>query len=193
MRYVQQLWEQPTILEYLRGRGLNDETIAEAQLGYVGVPERGHERMFHSIHIPYFDAAGRPRGAGRFRHLRSEMTRKYDQVHGDKVHMYGVELTTKPRVYLTEGEFDALILRQMGFHAVGIPGAKTFQRQWKWLFRDCDLVVVVMDPDEAGDKAKNKIMGQLSTVTDVREVDLPAGKDITDCFLADEAQLRSLL
>lgn len=190
--YVDQLWENADAFSWLVRRGLTEDTIAERKLGFVGSPIAGHERFRGAIYIPYFDARGGDRSP-RFRHLRPGMNRKYDTEREARLHVYGVELTREPTVYLTEGEFDAMILGQLGFPAAGLPGATSWQRAWRWLFRDSDLVVIVMDADEAGEKARNRIAGQLSQVVDVREVQLPNGMDVTELYLADADQLRSLL
>lgn len=190
--YQDQLWNDAAAFGWLRARGLEEDTIWVAGLGYVGSPQEGHERFKGAICIPYFDAQGRPY-APRFRHLGAGRKRKYDQETHAKGHPYGVDQSREPTVYVTEGEFDALILRQMGFSAVGIPGAQAWQRHWRMLFRDCDLVVIVMDPDEAGEKAKARIAGQLSQVVDVRTVELPSGLDVNELYLKDPDNLRSLL
>ena len=192
MTYQEQLWESPEPFDWLVDRGLAPETVWEAGLGYVGTPdERSHRRLEGSIEIPYIDARGRRVGA-RYRHLRLGTQRKYDQVHGTRAHLYGVSLTQEPVVHLTEGEFDALVLRQLGLSAVGVPGATAWKREWRWLFRDTDLVVVWTDADEAGKRARQRIAGSVSQVTDVRTVELPDGMDVTDVYLEDPERLREL-
>jgi DNA primase len=192
MSYVDQLWKAPEPFRWLRNRGLSEDTIWEAQLGFVGVPEPGDERFRGCVVFPYSDGRGNPRPP-RFRHLDPRSPRKYDNRSGSKLHLYGVELTQEPVVYLAEGEIDALTLRQMGKAGIGVPGAKAFKREWRWLFRDCDLVVVVMDPDDEGEKAKARIAGQLSQVVDVRKVVLPGTSDVNDLYRSDPKLLERLL
>ena len=200
------LWDNEPVLDYLRARGFRDDTIAEAELGYVSDPS---SRYYHSIAIPYHDALGRHRTT-RYRHLRPEMAkkRKYESEVGGHAHLYGVQLVREPTVYLCEGEFDALILRQMGLQAVGVPGANAWQRPWRWLFRDCDLVVVVFDIDaprkgpggkefRPGQEGSRKVVGQLSQIVPVREIDedsgWPEGHDINSLYLSNPDLLRRVL
>jgi DNA primase len=184
------VWAYDAANEYLTGRGLDVDTIVEAQLGYV--PPQDGGRFAHSIAIPYFDAQGRWRST-RYRHLRPDARHKYDQEKGTKQHLYGVSDAQESIVYITEGEFDRLIMKQLGLAAVGIAGATNFARAWRYLFRDAELVLVVMDADEAGRKAKQRIASWVSTVTDVDTIDLPSGADITDLYLSDRDELESLL
>lgn len=206
MTLVDDLWANEEVLTYLRARGLHDDTIAEAELGYVADEQ---SRYFHSVSIPYFDGRGQHRST-RYRHLRPEMARrhKYESEVGGKAHLYGVEHVREPVVYLTEGEFDSLILRQMELPAVGVPGANGWQRPWRWLFRDCDLVVVCFDVDtprrkgdgkefRPGQEGARKVVGQLSSIVSVREIGessgWPEGHDINSLYLANPDLLWRLL
>lgn len=192
------LQEKPEALTYLRGRGLEQDTIQGAELGYVA-----EGRFADCIAIPYFDARHRWRST-RYRHLRPNAPRKYDAAKGTKGHLYGIEFVNEPVVAITEGEFDSLILRQMGFASVAIAGVHGWDRDWRWLFRNCDLVLVVMDSDTArerpdgeeyqpGQDAQKKVAGAVGLVTDVQPVDLPLGMDVTDLYLTDPDALRELM
>lgn len=197
--YTDQLWKTQRALEWLQGpeRGLTPETIMSARLGFVReelAPE--HRRLRETIVIPYHDARNRVRSF-RFRYLgeaRGPGGNKYDQLAGSRGHLYGVENTQASHPILVEGEFDALMLRQCGYPAVGIPGVSSFQREWRWLFRDCDAVTVVMDGDDAGSQGADKILGALSRVVSTRRVELPRGYDVTELVVAKGPEsLRELL
>jgi DNA primase len=155
----------------------------------VADAELGHERYKGSISIPYLDAQGRQVGM-RFRHLIPERVKrhKYQALEGSKTHLYGVKFVDEAQIDLVEGEFDTLIMRQAGKVAVGIPGVNSFRPEWRWLFRNCDLVRVLFDGDAATNehvrKARDKVLGALRRVTNVMRVDMPAGMDPTDLFLA---------
>jgi len=191
------LWENTDALEYLEGRGLSLNTIAEARFGYV---EKG--RFRNSISIPYFDAKGRHR-ITRYRTLELDADQKYSVVKGTKTHLYGVEDVNEPVVFITEGEFDRWILKQLDLKAVAVSGATHFQRPWRFLFRNCDLVLIVTDNDpsnikkgrevgQAGQRAAQRIAAWIGTVTNVDVVELPPRTDVTDLFLSDPDTLRSL-
>jgi hypothetical protein len=189
-------------MEWLLDRGLTEETIVGAQLGWVFDENEYH---YDSIVIPYFDALGRHRSE-RYRHLRPHMVErhKYAVEKGGRHHLYGLEQLDAPEVFVTEGEFDALILRQMGYAAVGIPGTNAWRREWRFLFRNCDLVVLVMDSDplkrrangeefRPGQDASKRVAASLSSVTDVAIVELPEPMDVTDLYLKDPDELRRRL
>jgi DNA primase len=120
---------------------------------------------------------------------------KYDNLKGQTLHLYNVVHTTKPKVWLCEGEFDSLILTQMGFPAVGIPGASGFKPDWKYLFCNCEQVSLVFDSDEAGEKGAQRIASILGEVVlgDLRLIRLPEGLDVNDCYLRDPEELRELV
>ena len=195
------LWGSDEAQGYLTGRGLDPLTIAEARLGYVHL---NGSRFSNSVAIPYFDAQGRHRMT-RYRRLNPGTRLKYDWLKGSHPHLYGIERVSEPVVYICEGEFDSLILTQCGFPAVGLVGALSgWQRPWRYLFRDCDMVLVVMDTDPSkqdelgrergmtGQRAAQKIAAAVGMVTNVDIVELPMGEDVTSLYLKDEAALRSL-
>lgn len=186
-KMTETLWASDEPLEYLTGRGLDAETILEAQLGYVA-----DGRFMDSISIPYFDAQGRWRST-RYRRLGQRAARqKYDVERGGGHHLYNVAAANEPRVAITEGEFDSLILRQIGVPAVAVPGANAWDRDWRWLFRNSDLVLVVTDDDAAGEKARKRLLGAIGMITEVESVELPDGMDVTDLYLSDPHELRRL-
>lgn len=183
---IYQLWGDERAMAYLQGRGLTSETIEAAKLGYSV-----DGRFSDCIAIPYFDARGEWR-LTRYRHLGDTLP-KYEQPKGTSRHLYNVVASEEPRVAVCEGEFDALILGQIGWAAVAVPGAQAWQRGWRWLFRNCDLVVVITDADEAGDRAASKIAAQVGMVAPVERIELPAGLDVSDLYLKDPDELGRLL
>lgn len=175
-------------LEYLMGpsRGLTLETIREAGLGYVTTELPGWERFQGAISIPYHDGRGREVGV-RFRWNTGD--RKYDQRTGTPNRLYGIHLIEEAVVYLTEGEFDSLILRQAGMAAISIPGTQGWADHWRWLFRDCRQVFVVFDSDESGRDGARTVQRSLRDVGPrVGRVELPVSKDLTDVFVEGGAE-----
>lgn len=190
-----------TALGWLEARGLSLETIVNAQLGYrtKADPER---QWRDCIAIPYFDAQGRWR-VSRYRHLRTNPAMKYQTPKGGGVHLYNVAAVDAAKVAICEGEFDALIVQQhLGIAAVALPGINNWKREWRWLFRNADLVYVVVDnaPEDeehadaraAEERARNQIMAQVGLIADVERVELPAGTDVTDLYLSDPTALEEL-
>ena len=89
------------------------------------------------------------------------------------------------RVYLAEGEFDAMILDQHGKHAVGVLGVSNYSDKTIKRLSDFDLVIA-FDNDEQGRKEALKISNIFykQTGREVIREKLPDGiKDITELFI----------
>jgi DNA primase len=163
---------------YLTARGLTPEDINAYELGYV--PEK------HAIYIPYFTK--NVEIGGRIRFINPAKM-KYLPLNNFKEHLWRVDATGDEHVFLTEGEFDAMILTSLGYSAVGVPGATSFKREWRFLFRDCDRVTICFDADEAGEKGGNRVMAWIGDVCDdVRRLELPPGMDVTEAALAGKLE-----
>lgn len=110
--------------------------------------------------------------------------------------LFGKHLVTPDdrHLYITEGEIDAMTLRQLGYCAVSVPfGAKHESEDGtdpndEWIENDWDMlscferIYLVYDADEEGKKARQSVLKRLG-----RErcflVDLP-DKDANACLLA---------
>jgi DNA primase len=168
---------------WLEKRGLTPRTIGLYRLGYDPVKK--------AVVIPYFNALEEVRS---FRYRMLEGNIKYMTPKGEHVHLFHVRASRKPQVWLCEGEFDAMILAQMGLPSVGIAGVNSFKSEWKYLFAYCERLTLVMDGDEAGREASARLAGILGTTVDhLRIVRLPVGKDVTDLYLENRQQLEGLV
>lgn len=174
--------------KWLNDRGLTDDTIRGSLLGEVVTPASEHERFQGAISIPYWNPSRTVRSL-RFRNLR-DGTHKYDSVAGESVHIFNVANTGLPKVWICEGEFDALVLSQLGFSAVGIPGAGGFKPEWKYLFSHCTQVSIAFDGDDAGLKGARRISSLLGDVCDnIRILALPPGIDCNDIYIKSPDEL----
>lgn len=137
-----QLWQTPDALAYLRDRGLSDDTIRAAGLGYNPKEMKGSVRRWdaegvyvwlprgwvipcESADVLWYvkvrrhpddlaAAAGSAIAAAAMR-LPSKMPAKYQTLKGGHLTMYGLETLASDRYtdcIICEGEFDALLLRQ---------------------------------------------------------------------------------
>jgi hypothetical protein len=186
------LRETEAIWDYLVGRGIEPDYIEKYLLGYVPDGYYGH-----SISIPLLDGMGRLRSV-RFRRL-GDRHPKYETMRGDQPHMFNVSSLRHPLVYIAEGEFDAIVLEQLGRKAVGVPGINNFLPQWRWLFLG-NHVRLVFDSDEntvANDnvqrsryRIKNWLEPLAESFDDVR---LPAGHDVSSLYVTDKRQLIDIL
>lgn len=90
-------------------------------------------------------------------------------------------------VIITEGEFKALLLRQMGFNGISpTGGASTWSPNWNHEFKD-KIVYVMYDVDDAGRRGAQKVARNLHGIAkEVHVVDLPIDRnefprgDVTD-------------
>lgn len=198
--YHASFWRSPAA-EYLRSRGLLHSTIERFNIGYVEKPAQGHWRYKGMVSIPYVTGLGQERGI-RYRALPGAEGPKYLATKGFD-HLFAVRATDHGTVYVAEGEIDAMILWQMGYRAVGIPGVQAWKDFHPYLFRNVEEAVVCFDNDEPkGERRHNpgqmgaakvfRSLERLGIVT--RAVTLPRGSDINDCYLElGESGLRDLL
>jgi len=178
-------------LEYLLGRGLTKTTIQKYLLGY--------DASRDAIVIPYLNALLDVRKL-RYRNLSSDPKYIWGSDGEKGAHLFRVAATRKPRLWMTEGEFDAMLLSQMGFPAVAVPGAKMFKAEWKYLFAYCEQLTVVFDNDVKADgsnpglEGAQRVGGILGPmVSQFRMVRLPAGQDVSDLYKSDRAMLEGLV
>ena len=171
---------------WLAARKLTETTLKKFRIGY--------DMDRQSIVIPYMNALGDIR-TFRWRSIeRNHEGPKYLQPKGDGLHLFRVSASRKPRVWLTEGEFDCMVLEQEGFDAVGVPGASGFKEEWAYLFAYCDMVTVVFDGDEPGVEGAQRISRVLSPFVDkLRLVKMPVGKDVNDLYIEDAKGLIDLV
>ena len=158
---VERLWshEGRESLDYLRGRGLTDETIRAARLGCVAsldVPRKGGGTYRASgVSIPWFDA-------DRLALLKirqpEERKPKYVEAFRDRPDLFAPFGVRPGRpLIVCEGEFDALLLGQeVGDLAnVATAGSASSGPTSEALnaVRRCPRLYAAHDGDAAGDKA----------------------------------------
>jgi DNA polymerase-1 len=155
-------------LDYLRSRGLKDETIQAAQLGYNHIKmkqtgakwgRRKNGELWQGIVIPWFVRDEIWRITIRDETL-PEGTKegRYKQVAGGSNGLYlASSLEEDKPVVLAEGEISALsMLQECDQHvAVCATGSKDGSRiaQWIVALAQKDLVLLAFDADDPGDKA----------------------------------------
>lgn len=202
-RYAAAFWDSPAA-PYMLDRGISHSTIERFRLGFVKDPAPGHGRYRGRLAIPYEDGQGRERGI-RYRTLDGAQPKYLSTKRFS--HLFAVRASDNPVVYLTEGEIDAMVLWQLGLRAVGVPGTQMWQDEYRFLFRNCDEVVICFDNDEPKrDPVTGKVTnpGQMGAVkvyrsleragVVTRAVNLPRGVDINEALLSmGEKALRELL
>jgi hypothetical protein len=162
--------------------GINIDSVKRFRLGY-------HNSM-RRISIPILNSQ---------EELCSIKWYKYNPTSGESkiISQKGVrnqlflwkDVADKQTIYITEGEFKAIVLQQYGFDACApTAGAKSFTADWTSLFSGKD-VVIVYDVDIAGKEGARKVCLQLyPVVSSIKIVHLTEcnhihGGDINDYFV----------
>lgn len=151
---------------WLHGRGLSDDTIQRAGLGYNGadvhedralwgLPEGKQVWLPRGIAIPWFVGAD----LWRVNIRRPKGDPKYIGPAGCGVGLYEADgLTPGADALMCEGELDALTVHQVAgdlVHAVAT-GSTQGARRARWVSRLalCRRVLLAFDADKAGDEAR---------------------------------------
>jgi 5S rRNA maturation endonuclease (ribonuclease M5) len=172
--------------EYLAGRGITEATAVSARLGVVDEPIQGdsHAEGFR-LSIPYLTRAGVV--DIRYRCLRQHDCSKancpkYLGGAGESLRIYGVGnlVSAGTWICVTEGELDSVILTQLGYPAVGLPGANSWKRHWHRLFEDFSRIIVFGDGDDAGRKFAQRLCEEFPGIAEAVQMDWK--KDVTDMF-----------
>lgn len=185
-RYHGALADSPATIRYLQARGIEERVADTFRLGVVpSRPEAGHERFAGWLAIPYLLGDGTVVSM-RFRCLEAHDHReyyhgKYMSLPDDPGRMFnvGAIASAGDELHVTEGEFDAMVLTQIGLHAVAIPGASGFQMRHERMLAGFNPIHVWGDPDEAGGKFIATVTRALPSAVGVR---LRAG-DVSDTYL----------
>lgn len=178
--------------EYLEARGITEDTAVTARLGVVDEPIHGDsEAAYSRLSIPYLTPSGVV--DLRYRCIRGHDCGevgcpKYLGRPGSSLRIYGVEdlVSAGSSIGVTEGELDRLILHQLGYSAVGLPGAESWKRHWRRLFEDFERIVVFGDGDAAGHRFIKKMMDEFPQ--NVEGVQLPDGEDVNSMYLLEGEQ-----
>jgi len=195
-------------LAYLRDRGITEELIASARLGYVPrnvglsdmLPSRasftmrdligaglvtvgGREFFNDCLLIPYFSH-------GTVIQIREKaIDGKYRTTANDRVRLYNADaLWGADVVLITEGEFDSLAVRSQiqtsrertleTLAVVGLPGAGSWPEGLIASLDGASKVFIGLDPDEVGQKFAAKLKEEIGSKA--RLVRLPEGEPKTD-------------
>jgi DNA primase len=162
---VRRLWEpgRENALAYLHGRGLTDETIRAAGLGFtpfVMVPTKAGDRCFRfsGIVIPWRDGTRLTRV--KIRRI-DDGKPKYAEAYSDRPRIFPDRAVIRPGkpLIICEGEFDALLLAQQLPEAsvitLGSASARTDPSVLSRML-SAPRWFIALDADRAGDSAAAK-------------------------------------
>lgn len=179
--YHQYLLNTPGALSYLYKRGLTDETIRKYKLGYtdghvlklqfsaeyqlateVGLTTKdGYELFSHRITIPNL----LDKGEADFLVGRTVVNAKtkYLGLRAPKpIHGF-FEVCHSPIIFLAEGQFDWLTLRQWGFPAAVLGGSHLTKAHQALL--SPKQIVVVPDNDDTGMSVARSLQDKLANIS----------------------------
>jgi DNA primase len=133
----------------------------------------------------YYDEKGNLNGDNKYLGLRSDATRvntpkrffNLEEINGMK---------DGEHLYVTEGEFDAMAIKSLGFHAVAVPGSGNIPDTPKLKPLLPFTIVVCGDRDEAGEGLRDKLITAFQYWRkDIKEKELPLDvKDANDFLTA---------
>lgn len=178
-------------LTYLRKRGLSDDNIRAARLGYNrskrsadgpswGLAEGLTVNAVAGIVIPC-EILG-DLWSINIRQMRADVRNKYVKVTGSKAGLYGANALTRDCVaMLFEGEFDSLLAQQHAARGVACvtfgTQSKLLSLRWLIALKWARRVLVAYDNDDAGDAGFEAIRKVLPRA---ERVHVPEGKDLTE-------------
>lgn len=153
------------LYHHLRDMGYSAEDIIATGLVTENRKKQLVDSLSGMVTIPYMVAGNIVAIRGRAWPYDSNSKRpKYKTCGGSKARLFNSDVTWHhDEVVVTEGEFDALILQQMGYPAVGVPGANTWQDGWDAYLKDKRRIWLVFDRDPAGETGTQKMMERFGT------------------------------
>lgn len=170
------LANQRIMRQLITDRGLTRKTLERYKIGYDG------ERII----IPVRDALDQLVNVRRYAPGAKANKMMNWPGYGDAT-LWGMDALKMKRVFLHEGEMDALLQRQYGFPSLtATAGAGTWLAEWNVHFAD-KVVYIVYDVDKQGEAGARKVANNLRNVAEkVFVVKLPLtvqGSDQTDYYV----------
>lgn len=182
-------WVTPA-RRYALARGITPGQVERWQLGYAV-----DGRLAGRIVLPIFDELGRlasytgrayDGAEPRYKHPHRSEGPNESAVFGS--HLWGDE---RARLVLNEGELNALACERVGERCVAaLSGAARVTPDAIALLSTFDRVIVLTDPDAAGDTAAMRVIAALARWRDVVRIRLPEG---TDAAKLGPTMLRKIL
>jgi DNA primase len=153
--------------EYLKGRGIRDETINDWGLGYC--PSHVKNFFFNDrIIIPQRDPYGNLQIVSA-RKITNEKPTWWNERFEKSKHLFGLDkakehINKHNLAIIVEGQFDVVAMHQAGLPmAVGVCGSNFSEYHLALLTRYCNRIVLAFDIDEneAGQTATSKAFAML--------------------------------
>lgn len=139
-----------------------DGRLSDTLAGMVTIPYRiaGNVVMIRGRAWPYDDGDWTNWTGDRYQPGKA----KYKTPGGNTTRLFNSDISwNREEIYMAEGEFDALVLTQQGFPAMGVPGAASWQEGWNGYLSTMKRVWLVFDRDQAGEKGATKLTEKFGT------------------------------
>ena len=190
----QKIWKDDEALSFLKNkRGLTEETIRQAGIAVKEEvkkhPLTGKESLKKYLLIPVYQndfiLSGRKYLLPAY---REEKEPKIKFAWSGSLVSFYPDLPNQKTVYLVEGEWDALLLRQYGFPAVTTTGGQGGASFLKFIedILQYKKIFICFDCDKAGRKAAHQLSQRLvqeGKEVFVMDLKLGEGEDVTDFFV----------
>lgn len=165
------------LVEHLKERGFDTDEIVAT--GYVGLDKKSgvlYDFFRNDITIPYLAHGVAVQVRARAYDPSVEKD-KYRTPPGGPVRLYNVDAAwSAEEIVICEGEFDAMIMEQHGFNAVGVPGATGWKSSFVGYIKTAKKVWVMYDPDKDGQNQAIKVADALGQIA--RNVVIPVPEDV---------------
>lgn len=181
----------PSILKYLRDRGLTNETINEWQLGIIKNLEGG--KRIDRIVFPLYDKYSNIHGISgrRFPDADPNIVKYWNSPSSDifnkRRYLYGIHKIDPewPELRITEGAMDVVVAHQMGAKNIVCTLGTALTEDHIPIIKSLKLTpCLCMDGDEAGQKGIRKALKLLAAHNIYAKVImLPNDKDLADIAL----------
>jgi len=164
---------------YLYKRGMTDEIIEKYDLGYDAhfrLPNTHND--IETVTFPVRDINGNTLFVAR-RAINTKLFYYPEDVDKPIYGIYELDKTAN-EVIVCESMFNALTCQVYGKQAVALLGLGT-ESQYKQLQQlPCRKLIIGLDPDKAGNRARQKLKYRLQGKKIISFLDIPEGKDIND-------------
>lgn len=147
------------LYQMLREQGYTAKAILATKLCVETRDGKIVDSLQDMITIPYHAAGNVAQIRGRaWPYDKNDKKPKYKTCGGDNARLFNSDLTWDlDEITICEGEFDALVMTQLGFPSVGVPGAQSWQEGWNGYLSNMKRVWLLYDRDEAGQKGAKKV------------------------------------
>lgn len=183
--------------DYFKNRGLSDEVVERFGLGYddhfvAGSDQLGSQILWRAAIIPFSDT---------FFMARNTAFADKDRIRKQgSFQFFNIKaLEQSGSIFITEGEFDALALETLGYHAIALGGTGNVRYFLEAVRRRSPetnhTFYICLDDDKAGqDAAKDLAMGLFQMQVAYKRIDLSFPyKDVSEALLKDRETLKARL